>query len=174
MRGFHLFGSTAVGEPFRRMDDPFTDIVLDQVHVPNRTLPSFQWTECTVSSDADFEAKAVRSVRIWDSTAAGWHLRRLPSQDNAIDDDTGDNFITLMWKAPSPNEPDNQVRYLGAIWLAPTLEASTLDGWYKFEVEITKSGHRVVTRESVPFRVGPESAGARSPVPLAHDYPRCP
>ncbi len=179
IRGFKLFGPTALGEAFTSDDDEMSDIVRDSSGQPARNLPIAEWTECITGDSAEFAAAASRTISILELTATGWTPRAVVADDSVSagaplpDDDRGSNFLTVMRSAPPKHGPRKHQRRMAAVWLAPILERGPLAGRYKFRLTTrTSDGSAIDQHDSPEFQVQTLPAARRPPVQIT--TPACP
>ncbi|MEA2986738.1 MAG: neutral ceramidase, partial [Alphaproteobacteria bacterium] len=163
------FGPRGVGEQRSAPDEELGEILLDRHGVPARGLPVVYWTETVGDKEAEFDAAARRHVsilRVGQKTGRSLSpgAEELPRPER-IEDDKGPGFVTLVRKAPSPEESD---RMMAAIWLGPILDGFR-EGFYQFRIEFTDvEGNVVKICESDPFKASRESATQRSVPQDAH------
>lgn len=153
------FGPLGVGEERSAADEELGDILLDRRGVPARGLPIVFWTETAADGD-DFHAATRRRVSVRRASPKREPgISRGPSQlpgSEAIADDRGTGFLTLLRKAPSPKD---SVREMAAIWLDPILDDGFLEDWYQLRIEITdQNGGLIRICDSEPFKASQESA----------------
>lgn len=102
------FGPAYCGTRYPHPDDGLETLIVDPGGRPNRHWPRFEWTES--GTDA-FEAQR-RSVRLLERAPSGqWRVRL--AADGDADDDSGENFLTVLVDGRGEN------RRWAAIWLAP-------------------------------------------------------
>jgi hypothetical protein len=146
------FGPPAVGEALSAVDDELEKVLRNSNGVPERNLPSFEWTE-TLQRDADdFASTARRSVSVQMQVGPTW-ITRTVQGSTAPDDDTGGNFLTLMRKTPGPIAQSRHQRHWSTLWLAPILERPLGDGVFRFRVLVSDRANNKTEILSCPFRV---------------------
>jgi neutral ceramidase len=112
------FGPIYVGDRREFADDGLQEIIRDSDGLPDRGLPTYEWTE-TVTDKQEFDAAANRVVAV--TTGAG---EPFPTESS--------EFITVLREAPDLKKP--QQRYWAAIWLRPLWD-DKLGGSFQIHVQ---------------------------------------
>jgi neutral ceramidase len=163
IRGYQLFGPSALGAALSAADDQLYDVVRRN-GAPERNLPTFEWLERVDSDSEDFPAAAKRHVQIQVRSANGWVTRRV-NGSSTPDDDLGTGLLLLMRAAPREGGTTKNERRWAAIWVGPILERNPISGEYRFDVRLD-TGNGVETLESCPFSVDLSPATRAKPVSL--------
>ena len=154
------FGPRGIGEQRSAADEELGEILLDRRGVPARGLPTVFWDEEVADEKAEFDATLSRRVTIRrvGRTIGGTVS---PGSDQLvgpkeIEDDRGTGFVTLILKAPGPEETK---RAMAAIWLAPILDDAFREDWYQFRIEFRNHKDKVIgICDSPGFKASQESA----------------
>jgi neutral ceramidase len=161
LKGFQ-FGPSAIGELLNAPDDQLHTLLRNSNGLPERNLPTFEWTEVVGSDSADFASASERQIRILERRGTQWALRRLPGT-SVIDDDGGSNFLTLLRETRASGSKLRERRW-ATIWLAPILETTPLTGKYQFEVVVTRR-NGVAKFTSCSFQVNLSPDKRSGPIP---------